>query len=172
MKETDKHQGALRRTLIAAAAVCAAMCGSAGAIEINTGKEDIQLRWDNTFRYNLGRRIEGQEQAFLRNPNFDDGDRNFGGKSLVNNRLDLLSEMDLIYQRKHGLRLSAAGWYDNAYDGHFDNTSLATSNHLANGNPATPAFGLSDYAKRYYRGPSGEMLDAFVFTSFDVGRCP
>ena len=30
----------------------------------------------------------------------------------------------------------------------------------------------SDYTKRFYRGPSGEILDAFVFSGFDVGPVP
>src|SRR5574337_56535 len=30
----------------------------------------------------------------------------------------------------------------------------------------------SDYTKRYYRGPSGELLDAFVFANFDAGVVP
>src|SRR6185369_14729356 len=137
----------------AAVALCAAACGTAGAIEIDVGNEDMQVRFDNTVRYNFGRRIEKQDPAILGNLNADDGDRNFGKNSTVNNRIDLLSEFDVVYQRKFGGRVSATGWYDNAYSGSFDNTSLATSNHLVNG---APAFGLSDYTKRYYRGPSGE----------------
>ena len=41
--------------------------------------------------------------ALLGNPNFDDGDRNFGNGSLVTNRFDVLSEFDLIWQKKYGL---------------------------------------------------------------------
>ncbi|MDL2425215.1 DUF1302 domain-containing protein, partial [Pseudomonas sp. BAgro211] len=33
--------------------------------------------------------------------------------------------------------------------------------------PAT--HGLSNFADRYYNGPSGELLDAFVFASHQVG---
>jgi len=153
----------------AAVALCAAACGTAGAIEIDVGNEDMQVRFDNTVRYNFGRRIEKQNTAILGNLNADDGDRNFGKNSTVNNRVDLLSEFDAVYQRKFGGRVSATGWYDNAYSGSLDNTSLATSNHLVNG---APAFGLSDYTKRYYRGPSGEVLDAFLFGTVDLGSMP
>ena len=136
---------------------------------IATGNEEIELRVDLTTRYNLGRRVERQAPAILLNQNADDGDRNFGRNSTVNNRVDLLSEMDFVYRKRFGARVSASGWYDQAYRGGFDNTSVGTSNHLKNGTPAT---GLSPYAKRYYAGPSGEFLDAFVFGTFDLGGVP
>lgn len=160
-----------RRTAlsVAAVALCAGVCGSAAAFDIDTGNDDMQVRFDNTVRYNFGRRVEGQNASILGNVNTDDGDRNFNKNSTINNRLDLLTEFDVVYQKKFGARVSAASWYDQAYKGGFDNTSLATSNHLVNG---APAFGLSNYADRYYHGLSGEWLDAFVFGGFDLGNMP
>ncbi|MGH8807967.1 MAG: DUF1302 domain-containing protein [Noviherbaspirillum sp.] len=165
-----KHR-AFRRTALSAAAValCAGFCGNAAAFDIDTGNEDMQVRFDNTVRYNFGRRTEAQNPAILGNANTDDGDRNFKKGSTINNRVDLLTEFDVIYQKKFGARVSAASWYDHAYSGGFDNTSLATSNHVVNG---APAFGLSPYADRYYHGLSGEWLDAFVFGAFDLGNMP
>jgi hypothetical protein len=145
------------------------MLGNAGAVEIDTGKEDVQVRFDNTVRYNIGRRIDSQDPAILGNLNADDGDRNFSKGSTVTNRLDLLSEFDVVYQKKFGARVSGAAWYDHAYAGSLDNASVATSNHLVGG---APALGLPDYTKRYYKGPSGEWLDAFAFGSFDLGSVP
>ncbi|MBB3178491.1 DUF1302 domain-containing protein [Variovorax sp. Sphag1AA] len=166
----DKRQRLRQHALASAvAALCAGLCAGAAAFEINTGNDDVEMRWDNTVRYNLGRRVQSQDPAILRNIGADDGDRNFGNNSIVNNRVDLLSEFDVVYRKQIGARVSAAGWYDDAYAGGFDNTSLATSNHLDNGRPA---FGISDYAKRYYRGPSGEILDAFVFGNFNLGDAP
>ncbi|MFC5695939.1 DUF1302 domain-containing protein [Pseudomonas sp. GCM10022186] len=158
---------ALRATVVA---MCAVACGNAGAFEIDTGNEDIQLRWDNTLRYNLGMRVEGQDSAILKNPNNDDGDRNFDKHSLVNNRLDILSESDIVYKGKYGARVSAALWYDAAYAGGLDNDSVATSNHL--GSDGRPALGLSNYADRYYEGPSAEWMDAFVFGEYDIADMP
>ena len=66
-----------------------------------------------------------------------------------------------------GFRVSGAGWYDYAYS-HLDNTNNATANTLVNGLPVAGA--LSPYTKRYAKGVSGELLDAFVFANFDVGR--
>jgi hypothetical protein len=165
-----KHPVIRRHALSAAAlALCAGTWMSAHAFEFDTGNDDLQVRWDNTVRYNFGHRVQGQDPVILKNINADDGDRNFGNHGTVNNRVDLLSEFDVVYQRKFGARVSGAGWYDAAYSGTLDNTSLATTNHLVNGQPA---LGLSDYTKRYYEGPSGEVLDAFVFGGFDVGSMP
>jgi hypothetical protein len=102
--------------LLRAAVRCT--CGATGAaqaFDIDTGSDDLRARWDNTVRYNLGSRVEGQDAAILANANADDGDRNFDKGSLVTSRLDLLPEFDLVWQRKYGLRLSAASWYDHAY---------------------------------------------------------
>ncbi|MBA5607013.1 DUF1302 domain-containing protein [Duganella sp. FT3S] len=154
-----------RHALALAAALCAA--ASAGAGEIDTGNADLSIRFDNTVKYNYARRVVSQNADILRSPNYDDGDRNFD-KGTVGNRLDLLSEFDVVWQKRMGMRVSAAAWYDAAYD-KLDNASVATSNHIENGKPA---LGLSDYARRYHKGLSGEVLDAFVFSSFEVGDMP
>jgi hypothetical protein len=144
------------------------LSANAGAFEIPTGNDDLRFRWDNTFRYTLAQRVKGQNDAILNSPQNDDGDRNFD-VGIVSNRLDILSEADLTYKRSYGVRVSGAGWYDQRYHNHLDNTSAATSNHLVNG---APAIGLSSYVERYYAGPSGELLDAFVFGKFDIGDVP
>jgi hypothetical protein len=151
---------------VAAAASCLGLCGTASAVDIDVGNEDFQVRFDNTVRYNLGVRTDGQDDAIIRSINNDDGDRNFKKHGVVTNRVDLLSEFDVVYQKKFGARVSAAAWYDHAYSGSLDNTSVATSNHLVNG---AQALGLSDYTKRYFKGASGEFLDAFAFASGDIG---
>lgn len=150
-------------------ALAAALCaiGTVHAAEIQTGNPDLAIRWDNTIKYNYGHRVNGQESSLLKSANFDDGDRNFD-KGTVSNRVDLLSEFDVVYQKSFGFRVSAAGWNDQAYN-KLDNTNVASSNHLVNG---APAIGLSDYSKRYHGGASGELLDAFLFASFDVADMP
>lgn len=138
--------------------------GVAGAFEIDVGHSDISARWDNTVRYNYGHRVEEQDRHILATPNSDDGDRNFD-KGTVANRLDLLSEFDLSYKNV-GFRVSGAAWVDGAY-ADLDNKSLATSNHISGG---MPALGLSNDTKRFHKGPSGEILDAFVFGGLDFGE--
>lgn len=141
--------------------------GTVQAIEIDTGNPDVAVRWDNTVRYNATRRIESQDPTILRSVNIDDGDRNFN-KGLVGNRVDLVSELDVVYKKQSGFRVSAAAWYDDAYR-RLDNTNVASSNHLENG---VPSLGLSDATKRWHKGLSGEILDAFVFTRLDLDEMP
>lgn len=163
-----------RRAIVRRAAVAIAVGAAAGALpahafEIPVANEDFAIRWDNTVRYNLGVRAQGQDNAILQNPNYDDGDRNFSNGALVANRFDVLSEFDLVWQKKYGFRVSAALWWDPAYNS-LDNTSVATSNTLdANG---LPTLGLSPYTKRYAKGASGEMLDWFAFANVDLGSMP
>ena len=153
-----------RNRLILATMVSLVGVGSVSAFEIPTNSEDVKLRWDNTLRYTLADRVQGQNKTTINNPNTDDGDRNFD-VGIVSNRLDILSEADLVYKNRYGARLSAAAWYDQRYQAPLDNNSVATSNHLVNG---VPAIGLSNYTKRYFKGPDGELLDAFVFGGVDI----
>jgi len=142
--------------------------GAAQAFEIDAGNPDVVVRWDNSIRYNYGIRTQGQNPMIINDNNVDDSDRNFKRGSTVANRVDLMSEFDVVYQKSFGGRVSASAWYDAAYE-HLDNTSVNTSNHLQNGQAA---LGLSETTKRYYLGPSGELLDAFVFGKFDLGGSP
>jgi hypothetical protein len=153
------------RNAALAAALGALFTAPAAAFEIDTGNPDIDLRWDNTFRYNLGGRAQKQDAAILGAVNNDDGDRNFDRGSIVTNRLDILSEADIVWRKQFGARVSAALWYDDAYRS-LDNTSTATANTLVDGLPV--AGRLSPYSKRYLRGPSGEWLDAFVFANWEM----
>ncbi len=153
------------KRIAAALLLGAGSMGTAHAFNIETDNPDVKLRWDNTVRLNYVQRVESQDKKLLQQVNADDGNRNFD-KGMVSARLDLLSEMDFSYKRYHGFRVSAAGWYDRGYDGSLDNRSIATSNHMT---VDGPGIGLSPQAKRLYRGPSGELLDAFAFTRVQLG---
>jgi len=138
------------------------------AFEIKTGDDNIKVNWDNTVRYNFGVRAQGQDQGLLKNPNLDDGNRNFPN-GVVTNRVDLLSEFDAVFNKDYGFRISGAFWYDQRYHDPLGNDSVATSNHLVNGKQA---LGLSTYTNYLYAGPDGELLDAFAFGRFDLGPVP
>ena len=159
------------RAVFAVLALAVMICmgySTSFAFDIPTGNDDLQFRWDNTVRYFLQYRVASQDDTLLNSANADDGDRNFD-KGLVSNRLDLLSEMDLLWKSKDmGIRFSGAFWYDQIYHSGFDNESVATSNYLdSNGNQTVNR--LYKYADRRYAGPSGELLDAFVFAKIDAG---
>jgi hypothetical protein len=153
--------------LHAGLALCAAGCAApAWSIEIDTGNPDLTLRWDNTARVNLGVRTDKQDQRILNNPTYDESDGKFGKGDFVTKRLDVLTEFDLKYKNSFGVRVSAAGWYDNAYR----DTSVRST---------VPGFASSyfndqynDGVKRYTRGPSGEFLDAFAWVNFRIADKP
>ncbi|WP_213959617.1 MULTISPECIES: DUF1302 domain-containing protein [unclassified Variovorax] len=166
--DTRQFEATRRLSAVASAALSFLLFASAShAAEIDVGNPDLSIRWDNTLRYNVGVRTQAQDPAILGNPNLDDGDRNFKKGSLIANRIDLLSEFDVVYQKKYGFRVSGAAWYDDAYS-HLDNRNNATANTLRYGVPTAGA--LSDYTSRYAKGPSGELLDAFVFGNATFGE--
>lgn len=158
-----RTNGMFRLNAIALALIAGS--GLAVAAEIETGNDDLKLRWDNTVRYNLGVRMEAQDPRILGSNSYDESDSKFGKHDIVMNRLDLLSEMDLNYKGQFGARVSASGWYDDAY---------------SNRRVTSPAGGVTSYfgdeynskVKRYINGPSGEFLDAFAWTNFNLGEVP
>ncbi|MDD2104125.1 DUF1302 domain-containing protein [Pseudomonas sp. YuFO20] len=186
MHNNKNHGFTTARYTLLASAILAAMMPAAHGAEIETGNPDWNVRLDNTIKYNYGVRTESADKRMLGTPNNNDGDYNFRKSGTnITNRVDLLTEMDVVYQNHMGFRVSAATWYDKAYD----NTG-SNSNPFVNGNGSTSGLiandprlagvtndnvgngspHLSNYAQRYYSGPSGEILDAFVFYSTEVGE--
>ena len=168
-----RRNGSIRRNLpsrlrtpgLMAGALAALGFGAgAHAFEINTGNPDLSLRWDNTVRYNLSTRVEDKDPKIANAPNTDESDNKFDRGDVVNNRVDLLSELDLVYKSRMGLRVSAAAWYDHGYD---DDTVVTGPGLEARGSYDNNRY--SSFTKRFYKGPSGEILDAFVFGNFDLG---
>jgi Protein of unknown function (DUF1302) len=158
-QRAHKRSG-LTCAVVALSATMAA--SSAQAISFDTGNRDLSVRWDNTFRYNAGWRLEDQNQDFIDSPFYDDGENSFEQGDMVINRLDILSELDVVWKGQHALRISAAGWYDDVYQDDVTPRSNASGNYIDNE--------YNSYADRYMAGPSGEILDAFVQSSFYVGQ--
>lgn len=159
-------------------ALCSLVMGmlaaqSAGAIEIDTGNPDWNLRWDNTVKYSTAARLKKRSPGLSQtafgptgivgpnNLNQDDGDNNFS-KGPVSNRLDLLSELDLAGPG-YGARVSASAWYDSVYNARTDNTTF-TANHVPASTFATDT--------RNVMGRKAELLDAFVYAKADLGGKP
>lgn len=153
---------------LSAAIIAMVAAGNAGAFEFDTGNPDWQVRWDNTVRYNLAQRVESRDNKIGNSAVSDEGTYSFDRGDVVSNRVDLLTELDVIYRKNMGLRLSAAGWYDTAYDSSSESNPRPP---LANV-PSYVDRKYSTYTKRFYRGPSGEILDAFAFANFDLGKVP
>jgi len=152
------------RMLALAAAICA--IPQAHAFNIDTSNDDLSVRWDNTLKYSNAFRVRGQNDALISgnafSANADDGNRNFN-KGLISNRVDWLTELDVVYAKRYGMRVSGAGWYDSVYNTRNDNNSPGTANRFSGPynsfNPST----------RTLHGRDAELLDAFVFGGFDLG---
>ncbi len=140
----------------------------ASAMDFDTGIDGLTARFDNTVRYNLGMRTEGIDKRIGNSPTSNQSDYKFGGAGdIVTNRLDLLSELELDWQQKVGMRMSGAAWYDNAYD-----DDSVKKNPAFPGQTSYDNNHYSGYTDRYYHGPSGELLDAFAYTNFTVADRP
>ncbi|MEJ8857326.1 DUF1302 domain-containing protein [Variovorax robiniae] len=140
----------------------------AQAFELDTGNPDLTLRWDNTLRYNYASRVEERDSKIGNSAVSDEGTYSFNKGQAVANRVDLLSEIDLTWKKRYGARVSGAGWYDDAYS----SVSHTNPNPPLTNIPSYIGKRYSDYTQRYYHGPSGELLDAFVFGGVDLGEVP
>lgn len=166
MERGGRRGGAKFLRLLSSAALSMGLVTSVHSFEIETDNRDIEIAWDNTLRYNLGIRAENIGQV-ANSTTSDEGESKFDKGDIVTNRIDILTEFDFIYKGDYGLRLSAAAWYDDAYrDG------KAKPNPELNSPGSYIDNKYSSYTKRYYAGPSGEVLDAFVFGRFHLGEMP
>lgn len=149
----------------------ALMLASSGAavqaLPIDVGNPDLDIRWDNQVRYNAGWRMEKENDAFSNSPGTDDTEHKFARGDMVIDRLDLLSELDVVYKGMAGFRVSGAAWYDNAYQDSAEPNSALNTLAGSSGNYINNHY--NSYANRYIAGPSGEFLDAFVFTNLEFG---
>lgn len=169
-----RHRHSWRLHLLAAA--CAMASGPALAMGIDTGSDDWALRLDTTVKASTIYRLKNADpaltdstrqlvpgvpaSAFPQALNFNAGDDNFRRRGFVSERLDLLAEFDAIFRRSHGLRLSAAGWYDAVYHRGSD------ASDPVNGQRPNNEFSAQT---RKMAGGKAELLDAFVFTGVDLG---
>ena len=86
-----------RRSALAVAAALAALAASnAQAFKIETGDPDVEIRWDNTVKYNLGMRMQARDPALHNSATFSSGDHKFKNGDIVTNRVDVLSELDVV----------------------------------------------------------------------------
>jgi hypothetical protein len=136
----------------------------ARASEFATGNPDLTIRWDNTVKYSAARRVKSPSPILTANPNLNDGDLNFN-QGLISNRADLLSEFDLTYKQM-GVRLSGAAWYDGVYNRSNDHPDDGTANQLS------VRYNSFTDDTRTIHGRKAELLDAFVFSKFNLGNKP
>ncbi|MEJ2393752.1 MAG: DUF1302 domain-containing protein [Candidatus Thiodiazotropha sp.] len=152
-------------SMVAAVAMVMA-CGNAQAFRFDTGSDDLKIRWDNTLKYSTIYRLHDPDETqlghYLPSP-AGDGDYNFK-KGIASNRLDLLSEFDLVHNYNKGFRISATGWYDRVYNTTSDNPGVSHNQSVA----ADEFNSETETAV----GKDLELLDAFGFYKGQIGDMP
>lgn len=170
---------AFRRRLIPISLASLVSASGVQAFEFDTGNPDLKIRWDNTLKYNVTMRTEDINNDVLSKGGAfavlgDDADLGWEQWDIVNNRFDILSELDLSWKGKFGMRVSGAGWYDHAYSD--DSAHPGYNSELIPGLYADtwgsisvkPGEFTDDAEDLHYKG--GELLDAFVFANFTIGE--
>lgn len=154
----------------------------AGAFELTSADSDWSVRWDQTVRLSGKYRTTAADPAlkdsfrqvptgapppapasfsFPQALNLNAGDQNFQRPGWVSARADWLTELDAVWRRDYGLRLSAAAWYDERL-------------HRRTQADNDPTIGQSPYDEfpartRRQAGGKAEWLDGFVFGSWTLG---
>ncbi|HSW17911.1 MAG TPA: DUF1302 family protein [Ramlibacter sp.] len=146
--------------VLAIGASAAAFAGE--PIEFGDG---YTLDWRLSTTYTASRRMQDAAPLLARNAGANDGDNNFKKGALTANRVSALFESK-VSKGNTGFALSGSTFYDGAYHGLNDNNPAANN---PNGvNKAAPFNEFSDGAQRFHGGFS-RVLDAYGFTSFDLG---
>lgn len=171
----------------------------AQAIQIETGNEKLNIRLDTTVRVGIGKRVEEIDPEVGNNPYMHQSDYRVQKGEFNKKRIDILPELDIVFDRKMGLRLSGLMFYDATYKdtrlrnnpGRYSGTFVANRDILpqplnvpiqatlpeATSVPYSVPFSqtgsyssgeYSDAVKRFYRGPTAELLDAFVFYNTEI----
>ncbi|WP_440997555.1 DUF1302 domain-containing protein [Arhodomonas sp. SL1] len=124
--------------------------------------DSVTYRFDTNVKYSALWRLQEPRDELVSDVNADDGNRNFDA-GLASQRLDLLSEFDLNYKRRAGLRVSAAAWWDTEYHDDTDNDSPGTYNALS-----VPSTEFPDETVDLHGGKV-ELLDGFVHGNREIG---
>ena len=146
------------------AAMLASLAGSPAVAADVYHNDGLDVRWDNTLRYSAEFRVFPYAEALVKDPNYDDGDRNFA-PGVVSNRMDLLSEIDASYGDM-GLRVSVASWYDTVYHQRNANDSPATFN------PVSVPHDRFTRAVARLHGEDIQLGDAFIYDNFTAAGMP
>jgi hypothetical protein len=165
-----RRSRAARRAIAALVLLLLGPWAPAGALDVPLGVPGLELRFDNTLRANVGLRTDPIDAKLGASPAFTGGEYSVPHGGLTAGRLDLLSELDLSHAGRYGARVSGALWGDLAYG---DGTVSRSPTLVAAGVPGSYVGDeYSDYTLHRYRGPWGEVLDAFVFARVDAGDVP
>lgn len=154
-------------TVPGAALLALAHAGSAQATNLSLGP-DASLDVDVALTYGAAWRAGSRNPKLIADVNGDDGNRNFGRGSMINNRLGAVVDVDAHY-KDFGFFLRPRAYRDAAYSGRNDNDSPATNNSgPLNGGPNADNNQFTREARDRH-GRRAEILDAFAYGKGRIG---
>ncbi len=172
------------------------------AAQFDTGNDKLNIRLDTTVRIGIGKRVEAIDPGVGDNPYMAQSDYRVKKGEYNKKRIDILPEMDIVYDRKFGARISGVMFQDNVYrdpklrnnpgtyQGNFVanrdilpqplnvpiNASLPNSTAVPYTVPysQTGSYSSGEYNDAVKRAyfRGGEILDAFVFANTEVWGKP
>lgn len=152
-----------KRKPVAVAVGVLLLSGWAQAGETVDLGNDVKLDWKVTGTYTGSQRMKNADPLLAGVAGSNDGDNNFDKGSLTANRLSALFESK-ISKGASGFVLSGSTFYDDVY--HHANDNDPNSRSV---NKPRPYNEFTAEAKRYHGGYS-RFLDAYGYTSFDLGE--
>ncbi|WP_062262092.1 DUF1302 domain-containing protein [Endozoicomonas arenosclerae] len=147
---------------VAIATVVASMSAPAWSLSFQP-TDEVSIDWDTSLNYTAAWRMSDANDDLLANVAGDDGNRNFDKGSMINNRISVLSEVDIRYQNL-GAFVRGSAFYDGAYFGKNDNDSPLTSNN------SSVAYNEFTKETQDAHGRKARLLDAFVYGNFELGE--
>ncbi|QGZ31195.1 DUF1302 domain-containing protein [Stutzerimonas stutzeri] len=161
MKTNSKRRVSPSLKLLTLALAGIGVLPYAQAMRLDTGA-DWDTSLNTTVQYTMGWRTQGRNSGIANNPSYDEGDYKFDKGDMVTNRVNALVELQGVYKRNTGYRISASAWKDFAYD-----DDVETNPAFANISSYRDDEYSSTTKKFHMRG--AELIDAFVFHNTRVG---
>lgn len=151
----------IRRYVVRSLPIVAALALASPATyawDFQSSDGEVTGSWDTTFTYGQAWRIQSRDCRLIaiadggcgRSPNIDDGDLNYG-TNMFSRAFKALTELSVNYKGV-GAFVRASGLYDDA----------------AADTDRTP---LSESSRKLVKG-YGRLLDAFVYSKFNLGSMP
>ncbi|MDB5732838.1 MAG: PduX [Variovorax sp.] len=161
-----KRTGCKRRSPVALASALLCAAGAASAAEPIEFGDGYTLDWRLSTTYTLSQRMKNPDPKLAAATGSNDGDNNFKKGALTANRASALFE-GKISKGVSGFVLSGSTFYDDVYHRTNDNNPAANNPNGVNHPPPFNEF--TEEARRYHGGYS-RILDAYGYTTFDLGE--
>src|SRR5690554_3608259 len=169
-----KMTSVFKKLPLASAVALAVALPSANAATFNVGPLNVQF--DSTFSLGATWRMEDQDPRVLHPGNFPGGGGQSGVADDGNLNFDKGDMTSFVFRGIHDINITGSGntgafirfnyWYDDVLENANVNHGHTANNYTPNARLNTDAF------DPYARGTGSNLLDAFIYTSFDLGSMP